>query len=81
MIKRLSTFCVILLILVGCCNPERPVAIIKPYLYNENIDLKGYDCNCDNDIDYWQYYDGDTPIGDKLYTEGNYKRCENIRKK
>jgi len=70
----------LIILLTGCCTPERPVATIKPYLQNENIDIKGYDCNCDSDIDYWQYYDGDTPIGDKLYTKGNEGKCEERKK-
>jgi hypothetical protein len=66
----------ILLLIVSCCTPDKPVAAIKPFHYNRNIIWKAYDCDCNKDIDYWQHYDENGKFGSKIYTKGNEGKCE-----
>jgi len=63
-----------LVLLNGCCDPNKPRIIIKPFHMSQNIDLKGFDTNCDGDIDYWQHYKNDREIGSKIYIKGIMKQ-------
>ena len=68
---------IIYILIQGCCDPNKEVVTIKPFYMSQNIDLKGYDCNCDADIDYWQHYRNDVEFGNKIYTKGyNTTKCE-----
>ena len=77
--KKAIFIVILITLLYGCCNPNKPVAMIyhtfKTYEDGFNI-VKGYDCDCDSDIDYWQHYDGDEPFGPKIYTKGKEGKCE-----
>lgn len=77
----ITTLLVVYILTQGCCDPNKPVAMIyhkfKSYDSNSFIIVKGFDCDCDSDIDYWQHYDRDTdPFGPKMYTKGNEGKCE-----
>ena len=65
----------ILILLSGCCNPEKPVVEID-HRSSTSLDVKGFDCDCDSDIDYWLHYKDGKPFGSKFYTEGNQEKCE-----
>lgn len=72
--KHVLIILLIFFILGCCCDPERPVAEIN---HNTSLlDVKGFDCDCDSDIDYWQHYDGDEPFGSRIYTKGNQGKCK-----
>lgn len=70
---RVLSIIVITFILINCCNPEKPKITIKPFYMSQNIDLKGFDTNCDGDIDYWQHYRNGKEFGSKIYTERIYQ--------
>ena len=72
----------LIILLMGCCNPDKVVVSIKPFYQSQNIDLKGYDCDCDAEIDYWQHYRNDVEFGSRIYTKGyNTTKCDMKLKK
>ncbi len=54
--------------LYGCatCKPDESVSMLP---FGRNMVVKGFDTDCDSDIDYWQYftYEG-KPVGSRIYT-------------
>lgn len=69
MFQLVSIIVIAYIVIYGCCDPNKPVITIKPFHRNLSIDLKGFDTNCDGDINYWQHYKNDREIGSKIYTE------------
>jgi hypothetical protein len=74
MLKILYMF-IILTLFLGCCNPNKPVIEID-HRTPTSLDVKGFDCDCDGDIDYWLHYKDGKPFGSKFYTKGNYGKCD-----
>lgn len=58
-----------------CCDPDKPVAEIN-HINAISLDVKGFDCDCDSDIDYWLHYKDGKPFGSRFYTKGNEGKCE-----
>lgn len=58
----------LLFLIVSCCNPDKPI-VTAPMcsgweLHSPGLlSIKGFDENCDGDIDYWQHYNS---FGEKV---------------
>lgn len=53
----------LLFFIVSCCNPDKPVVTAYPLGIYSELHVKGFDENCDGDIDYWQHYNS---FGEKV---------------
>jgi hypothetical protein len=49
--------------LYGCCDPNKPKAYMRTFPNQPEIILKGFDDDCDGDLDYWQHYKHGVPFG------------------
>lgn len=41
---------------IPVCNPDKPVLTAYPFGVLSELHIKGFDVDCDGDIDYWQHY-------------------------
>lgn len=49
------------------CTPDKPVATIQPFFNTPGMVVKGFDEDCDKDIDYWQHYLNGRKVGRRSY--------------
>ena len=52
---------------IGCCDPNKPRAFMRPFPNQPEIVVKAYDENCDSRLDYWQHYKHGQPFGNRIY--------------
>lgn len=57
-----------LTLLSGCatCIPKKSNVQIKPFVTSDII-LKGYDTDCDGNLDYWQHYFHGKKFGKRIW--------------
>lgn len=60
-------------IILSCsCTPETPVAELRMTPHSE-LTVKGFDLDCDGDIDYWQHYNSfGREVGRKIWVKHRY---------
>ena len=68
------TFFIAPFIILGCCTPEKaakPVVHMRMFP-NSELTVKGFDTDCDGDIDYWQHYNSfANKVGRPIWTKQN----------